>query len=104
MFNTEFLDLPHLNSVAGSVRLPGSKSISNRVLLMAALSTGKTVVHDLLASDDTQVMLTALRELGCDRVINLAVYILLVDQVHGGTEHGREQHPASAKGSGNHPK
>ena len=66
MFNTEFLDLPHLNSVAGSVRLPGSKSISNRVLLMAALSTGKTVVHDLLASDDTQVMLTALRELGCD--------------------------------------
>ena len=65
MFNTEFLDLPPLISAAGTVHLPGSKSISNRVLLMAALSTGDTVVRDLLASDDTQVMLTALGQLGC---------------------------------------
>jgi 3-phosphoshikimate 1-carboxyvinyltransferase len=47
------------------VRLPGSKSISNRVLLLAALSTGRTVVHDLLDSDDTRVMLDALVALGC---------------------------------------
>ena len=65
MFNTEFLDLPPLVSAAGTVHLPGSKSISNRVLLLAALSTGDTVVRDLLASDDTEVMLTALRQLGC---------------------------------------
>ena len=45
--------------------LPGSKSISNRVLLLAALSAGRTTVHDLLDSDDTRVMLDALRQLGC---------------------------------------
>jgi 3-phosphoshikimate 1-carboxyvinyltransferase len=65
MFTTPFLDLPPLRRAAGSVRLPGSKSISNRVLLLAGLSQGTTVVHDLLESDDTQVMLGALRTLGC---------------------------------------
>jgi 3-phosphoshikimate 1-carboxyvinyltransferase len=65
MFTTPFLDLPPLQAAQGTVRLPGSKSISNRVLLLAGLSEGTTVVHDLLASDDTQVMLDALRELGC---------------------------------------
>ena len=65
MFTTPFLDLPPLASADGCVRLPGSKSISNRVLLLAGLSAGTTVVHDLLDSDDTQVMLAALRELGC---------------------------------------
>jgi len=65
MFNTEFLDIPPLESAAGTVRLPGSKSISNRVLLLAALSGGTTTIHDLLDSDDTRVMLDALRALGC---------------------------------------
>jgi 3-phosphoshikimate 1-carboxyvinyltransferase len=65
MFDTEFLDLPPLRAVRGAVRLPGSKSISNRVLLLAALCRGRTVVHDLLDSDDTRVMLQALRQLGC---------------------------------------
>jgi len=62
MFDTEFLDIPALTGAGGSVRLPGSKSISNRVLLLAALSEGGTTVHDLLASDDTAVMLAALRQ------------------------------------------
>ncbi|EER60659.1 3-phosphoshikimate 1-carboxyvinyltransferase [Acidovorax delafieldii 2AN] len=65
MFHTAFLDLPALDGAAGTVDLPGSKSISNRVLLLAALSEGTTVVHDLLASDDTRVMLDALRQIGC---------------------------------------
>ena len=65
MFATEFLDIPPLDSAAGTVALPGSKSISNRVLLLAALSGGTTTVHDLLDSDDTRVMLDALRALGC---------------------------------------
>ncbi len=65
MFNQHFLDLPPLLSAFGSVTLPGSKSISNRVLLLAALSEGQTWVHDLLDSDDTQVMLNALEQLGC---------------------------------------
>jgi 3-phosphoshikimate 1-carboxyvinyltransferase len=66
MFSTEFLDLPALSSASGTVTLPGSKSISNRVLLMAALCEGTTTIHDLLDSDDTQVMLVALATLGCD--------------------------------------
>ena len=65
MFDIEFLDIPPLTSATGTVHLPGSKSISNRVLLLAALSHGQTTVHDLLASDDTAVMLAALEQLGC---------------------------------------
>ncbi len=65
MFSTAFLDLPPLLSGAGTVQLPGSKSISNRVLLLAALSEGRTLIHDLLDSDDTRVMLTSLAQLGC---------------------------------------
>jgi 3-phosphoshikimate 1-carboxyvinyltransferase len=65
MYAIPFLDIPPLQSASGSVRLPGSKSISNRVLLLAGLSEGTTSVHDLLDSDDTQVMLDALRDLGC---------------------------------------
>jgi 3-phosphoshikimate 1-carboxyvinyltransferase len=65
MFSTAFLDLPPLDAASGSVALPGSKSISNRVLLLAALCSGTTTVHDLLDSDDTRVMLEALRQLGC---------------------------------------
>ena len=60
-----YLDLPPLRGAAGTVQLPGSKSISNRVLLLAGLSEGTTVVRDLLASDDTRVMLAALQALGC---------------------------------------
>jgi len=66
MYTTAFLDLPPLLSAGGTIRLPGSKSISNRVLLLAGLSEGTTTVHDLLASDDTRVMLESLRTLGCD--------------------------------------
>ncbi|WP_180681981.1 bifunctional 3-phosphoshikimate 1-carboxyvinyltransferase/cytidylate kinase [Tepidicella baoligensis] len=65
MYATPFLDLPPLHSAGGTVNLPGSKSISNRVLLLAALSDGDTTLHDLLDSDDTRVMLTALETLGC---------------------------------------
>ena len=65
MFKIPFLDLPALASAGGTVRLPGSKSISNRVLLLSALCQGQTTLHDLLDSDDTRVMLEALRQLGC---------------------------------------
>ena len=48
----------------GSIVLPGSKSISNRALLLAALSSGTTTLNNLLDADDTQVMRNALRQLG----------------------------------------
>ncbi len=67
MFDTVFLDIPPLQTAGGSVRLPGSKSISNRVLLLAALceieGDEPTQIHDLLDSDDTRVMVTALAQL-----------------------------------------
>jgi 3-phosphoshikimate 1-carboxyvinyltransferase len=68
MYAIPFLDLPPLRSAGGTVQLPGSKSISNRALLLAAFAEGRTRLHDLLESDDTQVMLDALRTLGCEVV------------------------------------
>ena len=65
MYAIPFLDLPPLRSAAGTVRLPGSKSISNRALLLAALAAGTTRLHGALDSDDTRVMIDALRALGC---------------------------------------
>ena len=63
---TEYLDLPPIAKAAGAVKLPGSKSITNRVLLLAALAQGATRVRDPLQSDDTTVMLDALRRLGIE--------------------------------------
>jgi 3-phosphoshikimate 1-carboxyvinyltransferase len=65
VYDIPALDLPPLAAASGTVRLPGSKSISNRVLLLAGLAAGETVLLDLLDSDDTRVMLAALRALGC---------------------------------------
>ena len=64
MTSKNYLNLPPLMSARGTVVLPGSKSISNRVLLLAALSGGATEVRDLLHSDDTERMLDALHTLG----------------------------------------
>lgn len=60
------LDLPLRPSASGKIRLPGSKSISNRALLLAAVSQGKTTLLDLLQSDDTAVMLDSLTKLGVE--------------------------------------
>lgn len=60
----EFLDLNPSTQAQGEITLPGSKSISNRVLLIAALAKGDTKITGLLDSDDTRVMLAALQTLG----------------------------------------
>lgn len=60
----EHLNLPPASHVSGTIKLPGSKSISNRTLLLAALAKGKTEIKGLLASDDTDRMLEALQALG----------------------------------------
>ena len=61
---TDTLTLPAAHRAEGVVGLPGSKSISNRMLLLAALARGTTTLTGLLESDDTKVMLDALRTLG----------------------------------------
>ncbi|TXH96535.1 MAG: 3-phosphoshikimate 1-carboxyvinyltransferase [Rheinheimera sp.] len=58
------LTLQKINGVQGTVHLPGSKSISNRVLLLAALAEGETRISNLLHSDDIEHMLNALTALG----------------------------------------
>ncbi|MDP2239191.1 MAG: 3-phosphoshikimate 1-carboxyvinyltransferase [Burkholderiales bacterium] len=60
----DYLDLAPIRTVCGTVKLPGSKSISNRILLLSALAQGDTRIRDLLDSDDTRRMLDALRTLG----------------------------------------
>ncbi|CAB4269731.1 unnamed protein product [Prunus armeniaca] len=56
--------LQPIKEISGTIKLPGSKSLSNRILLIAALSEGKTVVDNLLDSDDIHYMLGALKTLG----------------------------------------
>lgn len=63
MTRRPFLDLAPAAQAAGRVRVPGSKSISIRVLLLAALAQGRTVLDGVLVSDDTEVMVSALRAL-----------------------------------------
>ena len=63
---TEQLHLKAASKASGTIKLPGSKSISNRTLLLAALADGVTEVRDLLKSDDTDRMLEALKKLNVD--------------------------------------
>ena len=60
------IELEALPEVGGVVQLPGSKSISNRALLVAALAHGQTRLHNLLDSDDVRYMRRALQRLGVD--------------------------------------
>jgi 3-phosphoshikimate 1-carboxyvinyltransferase len=60
----DFLDLAPVARMAGTVRLPGSKSLSNRTLLLCALARGATEVAGLLDAEDVDLMLAALRTLG----------------------------------------
>lgn len=64
MTSPEYIDLPAIRTLQGEVRLPGSKSISNRTLLLAALARGTTELRDVLDSDDTRHMVNALTALG----------------------------------------
>lgn len=62
----ETLTLNPLQSVSGEVTLPGSKSLSNRILLLAALAEGETKITNLLDSDDIRHMLNAFTSIGVD--------------------------------------
>ena len=60
------LTLQPVSSARGQITLPGSKSLSNRILLLAALARGTTKITNLLDSDDVRHMLTALTALGVE--------------------------------------
>ncbi|MEO6976383.1 MAG: bifunctional 3-phosphoshikimate 1-carboxyvinyltransferase/cytidylate kinase [Gallionella sp.] len=79
MSSENYIDLPPLLSARGTVTLPGSKSISNRILLLSALAQGATEIRDVLLSDDTERMLDGLRSLG----VNVEQLEPLVFRVQG---------------------
>lgn len=60
----KILKINTVKKISGFIYLPGSKSISNRVLLLSAMSNGKTYLKNLLKSDDTQYMINTLKILG----------------------------------------
>ena len=76
------LDLPPIARVSGTLRLPGSKSISNRVLLLSALAKGATRLNGVLDAEDTRVMLGALQKL--DIVIDVRDFASMVVNGAGG--------------------
>ena len=73
-----FIDLPVNRTARGTLQLPGSKSVSNRALLLAALARGQTTLTGLLESDDTRVMRDALAKLGVVTALGEAVDVLTV--------------------------
>ena len=62
----EKITLNPIKRVEGTINLPGSKSLSNRALLLAALAQGTTTLTNLLDSDDVRHMLNALKQLGVE--------------------------------------
>jgi len=66
----ETITLAPIKKISGEVALPGSKSLSNRALLLSALAFGQTSLTNLLRSDDTERMVTALRQLGVNIELN----------------------------------
>lgn len=64
------LTLKPISKIDGEINLPGSKSLSNRALLVAALAEGTTKITNLLESDDTRHMLNALKQLGINYTLS----------------------------------
>src|SRR5690349_14071472 len=60
----ESLRLDPVDKIEGEIHLPGSKSLSNRALLLAVLAEGRTIINNLLDSDDIRHMLASLSQLG----------------------------------------
>ena len=60
----DHIKLTSSSKIYGAVELPGSKSITNRVLLLASLAEGDITINKPLLSDDTNFMLSALQQLG----------------------------------------
>ncbi|VFP83689.1 3-phosphoshikimate 1-carboxyvinyltransferase [Buchnera aphidicola] len=77
------ITLKPVNYINGELNLPGSKSISNRVLLLSALSSGQTVIKNLLYSDDVKYMLNALSQLGIKYHLNKNKMECIIQGVSG---------------------
>ena len=58
------ITLPPIRKISGDVNLPGSKSVSNRILLLSMLAKGETEIQNLLDSDDIRYMVEGMKKLG----------------------------------------
>ncbi len=74
---------PVRKPVRGSIRPPGSKSLTNRALVLAALARGRSLLHGVLDSRDTQVMIESLRRLGLTVDQDLAARTIRIDGCGG---------------------
>lgn len=72
---------PLTKSVEATVSIPGSKSYTNRALLMAAMTKNKVRIHNLLISDDTEAMINCLQELGI-KINQTSKYIEVVNDIY----------------------
>ena len=81
--NLEKLFLEPIKKIEGTVTLPGSKSMSNRILLLAALAEGKTKVLNLLDSDDIRFMVDALKQLGLEITEDRENNVLEIEGLRG---------------------
>ncbi|WP_427835482.1 3-phosphoshikimate 1-carboxyvinyltransferase [Actinobacillus pleuropneumoniae] len=79
----EKITLAPISRVEGEINLPGSKSLSNRALLLAALAKGTTKVTNLLDSDDIRHMLNALKALGVNYSLSEDKTVCTVEGVGG---------------------
>lgn len=77
------LRLEPISKVQGTINIPGSKSISNRVLLLATLAKGKTKLTNLLDSDDIRYMLASLEQLGVNYRLSEDKTICELDGIGG---------------------
>jgi 3-phosphoshikimate 1-carboxyvinyltransferase len=77
---------PVSGPVRGAIRPPGSKSITNRAFILAALAKGKTTLTGVLDSQDTQVMAESLRRLGVHVTQDLAAKTAVIDGLGGGAK------------------
>ena len=79
----EQLTLSPISYIDGVVNLPGSKSVSNRALLLAALASGTTRITNLLKSDDVAHMLNALEKLGISYQLSSCKTECLIEELGG---------------------
>jgi len=91
LLDMESLTLPKLSRAHGEVTIPGSKSLSNRILLLAALSQGTTQIDNLLDSDDVHHMLQALSQLGVSYELNAERNQCTVIGLDGPLARGQEE-------------
>lgn len=77
------LRLAPINKMQGTINIPGSKSISNRALLLATLAQGTTTLTNLLDSDDIRYMLASLKQLGVNYRLSSNNTVCEVDGLAG---------------------